>query len=174
MRLIFLSFWAQFLKSTTWLYAWFMVPLGFALGRIRKGPKRQTQWVGLASSYKGRPIPDEAIESIECRWPFHVFDLPDEPSIGQYEPSVHDIYKRYGWHVAVWYQLAFRNVGHGWPYRWAVVGDDESLYRLGPLYYGRRTYRNWRAKELIGGQDWYNHPLAYYSVPGVWLDIDWR
>ncbi|MFN3631176.1 MAG: hypothetical protein ACK4XK_14170, partial [Casimicrobiaceae bacterium] len=42
----------QTLKATTWLYAWFWVPIGMLVGGISKLGNYRTQWAG--HMYKGQ------------------------------------------------------------------------------------------------------------------------
>lgn len=175
----------QFLKVTTWLYAWFLVPIGMLCGGIRKGAPSKTQWACPGVVIDAVPIPQDEIEGIETTGVFSVFALPDEPSIGQYEPTVHRVYKRFGWYVAVWYQMALRNVGHGWPYKWAQhyevwtlanghpLPPHLTLFTFGPLHYGLRPYAAWRQHpDAVGTCDPMQR-LSWYYVPWVGLSPDW-
>lgn len=156
-------------------HAWFMVPLGFLLGGIRKGPAARSHWAGTGQVYKGKLVSNIAIESIRCSALWRIYDIPDEPSIGQYEPTVFWIYEKFGWYAAVYYQLAFRNVGHGWLHlfaqRKADNGDtpqDNRLRKKFGLSYGLRPYVDWRAggDAMATSRD----PIAlagYYFVPTI-------
>lgn len=171
------------LKLTTWLHAWFMVPLGFLLGGIRPGPFRRTQWAG--HTYKGVQVTLEEAPQIRARWLWRIYDLPDEPSVGQYEPTVKRIWETFGWYGVVYYQLAFRNVGHGWPYLFRrhsdvytregghpLPGSNTTIKKCG-LNFGFRPYADWRAQEDATFSSDPESMLTWYYVPGVWRRIDW-
>ena len=171
------------LKISTWLYAWLLVPVGLLVGGLRKGQPSMTQWAGL--HYKGQEVTHVALPRIECRGPWRIFDLPDEPSIGQYEPTVWRVYNRFGWYVTVWYQLAFRNVGHGWPYLWSQwtpwwtlqaghpLPPSETLGRWLGLYYGWRPYAAWRESPTALGHYDPLSQLSWYYVPWIGVSPDW-
>ena len=82
--------------------AWFMVPLGMLLRAIKKGPLVRGQWNGAVAQPDGTHLYGTDIESIVCRGPFVLFDLPDEPGITLYEPTVAKIYRRLGWYGGVY------------------------------------------------------------------------
>jgi hypothetical protein len=177
----------QALKSCTWLYAWVLVPIGMLVGCIRKGPPSKTQWACPGVAVDGVPVPMDEIPSIVATGMFGIFDLPDEPSIGQYEPTVHRIYRRFGWHIAVWYQMALRNVGHGWPYRWVQWNSAWTLanghplppfvtvFKLGflPVCYGLRPYAAWRQHPDAISACNPMQRLSWYYVPWVGIRPDW-
>lgn len=168
-------------RTLLWLVAFWLVPIGMLLGQIKRGPKSRTQWAGTGITIKGSVVPTEEIESIICNNLWVIFDLPDEPSIGQYEPTVYAIYKRFGWAVAVWYQMSFRNVGLGflflfaqWSGTFAQVSKIE-ITRVGPfgITYGLRPYFDWRSDP---GFVYSTDPLKeamYIYVPAFNESMEW-
>ena len=167
-----------------WLLAFWMVPLGFLFGGIRQGPSRFGQWSWQAKQgevYKGVPIPFCTVQSIDCRGIWKWFDIPDEPGIGLYEPTVAAIYNKFGWWVTVYYQLAFRNVGHGFLYQFAQRDGSPSIALrkdlllkspIGSGGYGLRPYEDWRSYTEGGMRD-PSLPRAYYYVPALNETMDW-
>ena len=164
------------------------MPIGILLGKIRRGVMSGTQWAGTGATYKGQVIPTYNAPRIECYGFWRVFDIPDEPSLGQYEPTVDKIYRRLGWVPTVIYQLCMRNVGHGWPYRhaWRPIDPpmtEDGYVKIIPvaltvrkffgLYYGWRPYADWRNHPLAITRAEPEKFLSYYYVPGVWRKVDW-
>lgn len=158
-------------RMALFLTAWFLVPLGFVTGMIRKGPRAFGQWSGAQCMSDGTILYNQTIESIECRGPFKVFDVPDEPGIGLYECTVASIYRKFGWYGAVWYQLALRNVGHGWLAMFSTaLPYDRPLATLETttlgIWYGLKRYENWReysdSIQPIKPSD-----RKYYGIPSV-------
>lgn len=163
------------------LVAWFMVPLGFALGKIRQGELRAGQWSGAAYTPDGTMITGVKVPTIIAEGFFSIFGLPDDPGIGLYEKTVSKIYNAKGWWWAVFYQLAFRNVAHGWLHKFAQFRLESDgpvtetiTVRVGPFYYGLKRYEDWSRYDLayVGREDFlygdYNFPekhAAWYFVP---------
>lgn len=167
-------------KALLFLVAWFMVPLGMWLGKIRQGELRAGQWGGYAWDMNGVGVTGVRVPTIVTEGLWKIFGLPDEPGIGLYEKTVSKIYNAKGWWWTVYYQLAFRNVGHGWlgmfkQSRLAGAECEPPVYKkLGPFYYGLKRYEDWNRydaswtlqENMTYGM--YNFPdktTAYYYVP---------
>ena len=120
--------------------------------------------------------------SIVCSGIWRVFDIPDEPGIGLYEPTVNALYQKFGWWWVVYYQLAFRNVGHGLLYLFAERDGSHDLALrkdilkpspIGSGGYGLRPYEDWRAYP-DGGDHPDSQPRLYYYVPALNETMDWK
>ena len=149
--------------------AWFCVPIGFLVGGIRKGDKILGQWNGAYADEHDIIIYGYKVEAIETSSLFKIFDLPDEPGITLYEPTVAKIYRRFGWYGAVYYNLAFRNVGHGWfsMFRQELGEvqpnpDDLLVSTLGILH-GLKPYEDWRSYNGVQNPN----PRKFYGIPAL-------
>ena len=108
---------------------------------------------------------------------FKWLETPDEKLPGgMYESTVADIYDKWGWFIASWYWLGFRNVAHH--IAWKFLGKPATNYMVhlsaeeqqGQGIYEKKTY--FLGLVLITGyavyQDWYNvfTPKEYTEVNG--------
>lgn len=91
-------------------------------------------------------------------------ELQDDWNFPSYEPAMLSLYNKFGWWVATYINLAFRNVGSGLMWQlatpvsnyWVLMSDEEKKakglfdnhYILGRvvLIVGHVTYRDWRSK----------------------------
>lgn len=152
------------------LTAWIVVPVGILLNQIHKGlPERPGQWTGASFDADGKQVLGTVVPTIVCRGFWKLYDMPDEPGIGLYEKTVSSIYRKYGWWVTVFYQLAFRNIAQGLGYAFRAPVD---VYMTPPQYvwtkfgirYGYKRYADWRAMtdtEILQGEA----PSKFYYVP---------
>lgn len=98
------------------LVAWAIVP--FALIKVKPiiGAKVPYDIGAEIPRYK---LPDWAA----------FLEMPDDYNFPAYEPTMMKIYNRFGWRVATWVNLSFRNVGLGliWEYGVPVSGYDYQI-----------------------------------------------
>lgn len=76
------------------------------------------------------------------------FNSPDEDGWPMYEPTVENLYNKYGWRFTMWYNLGTRNVGQGWLWKFGkeVSGSYRVYKKTGEL--GEKTYLvEWLAYE---------------------------
>lgn len=157
------------------LTAWLVVGVGILCNKIYKGyPERAGQWSGAATDVNGNVYTGAQVPQMVCVGFWRLYDMPDEPGIGLYEPTVSAIYNRFGWWVTVYYQLAFRNVaqGLGYAYRAQGVANDvpapQRTWTKFGIRYGYKQYADWRSMsndEVLAGQQ----PKSYYYVPDFFV-----
>ena len=138
------------------LIAPFFVPI--ALLFAKKTDERNKTWA---------PHRDDEFPEKMRRLPrsLKFLETPDDQLIpsGLYEDTVLNIYKKYGWFISQWYWLGFRNVGHGFFYKYGYNTDQEPTSNLvktkdfGPfqIRYGHKILRDWYG--VFGGE--------YYAMP---------
>jgi hypothetical protein len=164
------------LRTMGMLTAWFMVPLGILFGQIHKGyPSRYGQWTGAYWDKDGFQLTHRAVPQIRCAGLWKLYDIPDEPGIGLYEPTVSAIYFRYGWTVTVMYQLGFRNMAQGIPYIWhqdSNIDTPASLrtWTFFGMQYGYKQYEDWRSYTdgQVGAGEITNR--RFYLVPDFFVN----
>ena len=97
-----------------------------------------------------RPITtgSRRLSATDCRRWAAFAETPDEhlPG-GLYEPTQLKIYERFGWFIASWYWLAWRNVGHRmrWDKGFAVPSNIRQLSAEEQAKYGI-----WKPGKLTG------------------------
>ena len=99
-------------------------------------------------------------------------ETPDEhlPG-GLYEPTQLKIYERFGWFIASWYWLAWRNVGHRmrWDKGFAVPSNIRQLSAEEQAKYGIwKTRETYGPFVLIRGYQVKNDWFGEYSDNGLW------
>ena len=147
-----------------------MIPIGFLTKGITMGSKVLGQWNGAYAEEDGTISYGYQVEQIVCKGIFKIFDIPDEPGITLYEPTVSKIYRKYGWYWCVYYNLAFRNVGHGWFYLFkqdlgTIKPTPESLLKtFCGISYGLKPYEDWRSYTINDLEDGI---LRFYGIPAL-------
>lgn len=162
---------AYAVRVLIFLSAWLLVPIGLAIGGIRKGPKQLGQWSG--AYHDGTAvIYGVEVESIIATGFWANFDIPDETGITLYEATVAKIYRKLGWYGAVYYNLAFRNVGQGWLHNFVVKfpahteppSEAELHSTVAGIKFGTKVYRDWRSYPELGA---FNGAHSWYGVPDL-------
>ena len=92
-------------------------------------------------------------------------ETPDDVLIpgGLYEETVYSIYKKYGWFISQWYWWGFRNVGHGFHYKYGFPVSElegqkykkSKVFGIFEVRYGHKVLRDWY-------QIW---GLDHYAIP---------
>ena len=154
------------------LSAWAIVPVGMAIGKIAKGPMQLGHWSG--AYHNGTEIiygvPVESLKVAPGFW--SNFDIPDETGITLYEATVAKIYRRFGWWAAVYYNMAFRNVGQGWlakfkvtfpPHTEPPAAEEIHSTKFG-IKFGTKVYRDWRSYPELGA---FNGAHSWYGIPDL-------
>lgn len=165
-----LKFWWLFFCEVVWrLIAWIIIP--FTMPFLKKADMSEIQDkipYGIGTDIQRYVFPKwaECVEMIDdWNWP-------------EYEPSMSNMRKRFGWRVATYINLAFRNVGMSLTAQlakpvsnyWYAISDQEKAekglfdnhYRLGNivLKVGWISYRDWKCKFGDTG---------FFSIPRVTL-----
>lgn len=87
---------------------------------------------------------------------FNFVITPDDILIpsGLYEPTVYNIYKKYGWFISQWYWWGFRNCGHWimWSEGYEAKNANYKFKVIGPFKF------IWGEKLV---QDWYELKFKY-------------
>lgn len=152
------------------LSAWLVVGLALLFGFIHKGAIRRGQHNGEVAFPDGKKEMGDKypFEDAIVPWWLSWYDTPDEPGpFPAYEPTVMRVYRSCGWGITVWYNLATRNMAHGF-LKWCGIQADKEyknaelrLEKFG-VGYGWKCYRDWYQE--IDLPDTQTAP-KYYLVP---------
>ena len=151
--------------------AWAVVPIAMLfLKKIPIGETKDRVPFGIGKDLKRYVFP----KWLDC------LDMIDDYNWPEYEPTMSKIRKKFGWQVATWVNLSFRNVGMGLIAEYAVpvsgywylISDEEKAekglfdnsYNLGflVLKVGYVSYRDWKQK--FGN-------TGYFALPRITLRL---
>ncbi len=107
------------------------------------------------------------------KW-LNIFNTPDEHGWPMYEETVAKIYHKYGWRVAMWYNLGLRNQAQGWLWLFGYQVTEQQYkdnkatnYRLFNKFYNLGLFTVSFGWEVAKDHYKSHTTTGYYVIPDI-------